>query len=57
MAGKLVWKPNKGTKALRIAAPITQRFNWTNGCIAITNSEMDEFMELVDIGTSIQIEW
>ena len=38
-------------------APITQIFNWTNGCIAITNSEMDEFMELVDVGTSIEIEW
>jgi murein L,D-transpeptidase YafK len=36
---------------------ITQRFNWTNGCIALTNSEMDEFMELVNVGTKIQIEW
>lgn len=38
-------------------APITQRFNWTNGCIALTNEEMDEFMELVNVGTEIQIEW
>lgn len=38
-------------------APITQNFNWTNGCIALTNSEMDEFMELVQTGTQIQIEW
>ena len=38
-------------------APIMQLFNWTNGCIALTNSEMDEFMELVDVGTKIQIEW
>lgn len=36
---------------------ISQRFNWTNGCIALTNSEMDEFMDLVDVGTAIQIEW
>lgn len=36
---------------------ITQRFNWTNGCIALTNSEMDEFMDLVNVGTEIQIEW
>jgi len=28
-------------------APITQQFNWTDGCIALTNSEMDEFMKLV----------
>lgn len=38
-------------------APISQRFNWTNGCIALTNSEMDEFMELVNVGTKIKIEW
>jgi len=36
---------------------ITQWFNWTNGCIALTNSEMDEFMELVNVGTKIQIAW
>ena len=36
---------------------IAQNFDWTNGCIAITNDEMDEFMSLVDIGTKIQIEW
>jgi murein L,D-transpeptidase YafK len=38
-------------------SPITQRFNWTNGCIALTNSEMDEFMELVNVSTKIKIEW
>jgi lipoprotein-anchoring transpeptidase ErfK/SrfK len=31
--------------------------NWTNGCIVLTNTEMDEFMGLVKIGTKIQIEW
>lgn len=36
---------------------ITQNFDWTNGCIAITNDEMDEFMSLVSVGTEIQIEW
>lgn len=36
---------------------IAQRFNWTNGCIALTNSEMDEFMNLVKVGTQIRIEW
>ncbi|MBB5213251.1 L,D-transpeptidase family protein [Microbulbifer hydrolyticus] len=38
-------------------APITQRFNWTNGCIALTNREMDEFMSLVKVGTPIEIQW
>ena len=36
---------------------ITQRFNWTNGCIALSNAEMDEFMSLVKTGTAIQISW
>jgi len=36
---------------------ITQQFNWTNGCIALTNTEMDEFMLLVNIGTKIKIQW
>lgn len=36
---------------------ITQNFNWTNGCIAIKNSEMDEFLKLVKVGTKIQISW
>lgn len=35
---------------------ITQRFNWTNGCIAVTNSEMDQIWEAVNIGTPIEIQ-
>nr|WP_086940231.1 L,D-transpeptidase family protein [Thaumasiovibrio occultus] len=31
--------------------------DWTNGCIAISNAEMDEFLSLVDVGTPILIEW
>jgi murein L,D-transpeptidase YafK len=42
---------------LGLFSPITQMFNWTNGCIALTNSEIDEFLDLVDVGTTIQIEW
>jgi murein L,D-transpeptidase YafK len=34
-----------------------QSFDWTNGCIAITNQEMDEFLSLVESGTPIEIEW
>ncbi|GAB2195869.1 L,D-transpeptidase family protein [Sessilibacter sp. MAH4] len=36
---------------------LSQNFDWTNGCIALTNSEMDEFLELVEEGTDIQIDW
>ena len=34
-----------------------QQTNWTDGCIALTNQEMDEFMALVKVGTAISIEW
>ena len=30
-------------------------FNWTNGCIAVTNREMDEIWASVDVGTPIEI--
>lgn len=32
-----------------------QTFNWTNGCIAVSNEEMDEIWQLVRIGTPIEI--
>jgi murein L,D-transpeptidase YafK len=32
-----------------------QRFNWTQGCIAVTNKEMDEIWHLIDVGTPIEI--
>ncbi len=34
---------------------ITQRFNWTDGCIAVSNQSMDEIWEAVDAGTPIEI--
>ncbi|MEZ5541042.1 MAG: L,D-transpeptidase family protein [Pseudomonadota bacterium] len=34
---------------------ITQGFDWTDGCIAVTDREMDEIWELVETGTPIQI--
>ena len=33
-----------------------KKTDWTAGCIAVTNAEMDEIFELVDIGTAIFIE-
>lgn len=32
-----------------------QRTNWTNGCIALLNPDIDEFISLVDVGTKITI--
>lgn len=34
---------------------LTQRFNWTNGCIAVTNAEMEEIWRMVKTGTAIEI--
>ena len=34
-----------------------QSFDWTNGCIAITNDQLDDFINLVEMGTPINIEW
>ncbi len=34
---------------------ITQRFNWTDGCIAVTNREMDEIWDSVPVDTPIEI--
>ena len=34
---------------------ITQRFNWTDGCIALSNKAMDEIWNSVDVGTPIEI--
>jgi murein L,D-transpeptidase YafK len=34
---------------------IAQLFNWTNGCIALTNSEMDVVWQKVNPGTPIEI--
>lgn len=34
---------------------VTQRFNWTDGCIAVTNSEMDEIWDSVVVNTPIEI--
>jgi murein L,D-transpeptidase YafK len=29
--------------------------DWTDGCVAVTNAEMDEIWELVQDGTAIEI--
>ena len=31
------------------------RYNWTSGCIAVTDAEMDEIWRRVDVGTPIEI--
>ena len=34
---------------------MTQAFNWTDGCIAVRNADMDEIWAAVDAGTPIEI--
>jgi murein L,D-transpeptidase YafK len=36
-------------------APISQLFDWTDGCVALRNSDMDEVWNSVDVGTPIEI--
>ena len=39
----------------RWVAEAHRYYDWTNGCIAVTDDEMDEIWELVDDGTPIEI--
>ena len=34
---------------------VHRKYDWTNGCIAVTDDEMNEIWELVDDGTPIEI--
>jgi murein L,D-transpeptidase YafK len=34
---------------------VHREFNWTNGCVALTNEEMDELLRWVKIGTFVEI--
>lgn len=36
-------------------APVLQNINWTDGCIAVSNHDMDEIWKAVDVGTPIVI--
>jgi murein L,D-transpeptidase YafK len=36
-------------------SPIAQLFDWTNGCIALSNRDMDYVWEAVEAGTPIEI--
>ena len=43
--------PNKMT-AERVGHPV---LDWTQGCIAVTNKQMDEIWKMVNVGTPIEI--
>jgi murein L,D-transpeptidase YafK len=36
-------------------APAAQWFNWTDGCVGLSNKDMDAVWTAVDVGTPIQI--
>lgn len=36
-------------------APLTQLFDWTNGCVALSNRDMDIVWNAVDTGTKINV--
>lgn len=37
-------------------SPLVQWFDWTNGCIAVNNAEMEEIWAMVENGTPIEID-
>lgn len=37
------------------AARVTQTINWTKGCIALTNKDMEKVWQAVNVGTPIEI--
>lgn len=43
------------TNGMSASAFATQKSDWTEGCIAVTNDEMDEIMAAVQLGTAIEI--
>ena len=36
-------------------APVAQWFNWTDGCVGLSNKDMDAVWGAVDVGTAVQI--
>ena len=34
---------------------VHQQYNWTNGCVALTNDQLDELLRYVRIGTQVEI--
>ncbi len=34
---------------------VTQRFDWTQGCIALSDRDMDALWQQVDAGTAVEI--
>ena len=45
-----------GVHGLGAADPdIHQRFHWTQGCVALTNVQIERFSQLIDIGTRVVI--
>lgn len=37
------------------ASSIVQRFNWTKGCVALANQDLDQMWSIVNVGTPIEI--
>lgn len=34
---------------------VHQQYNWTNGCVALTNAEIDQLLQWVRVGTPVEI--
>jgi len=34
---------------------VHQQYNWTNGCVALTNAQLDQLLQWAQTGTSVEI--
>lgn len=42
-------------RSFSLLGKLHTRSDWTDGCLAVTNAEMDEIWEMIDVGTRIEI--
>jgi murein L,D-transpeptidase YafK len=42
-------------KQFAYLGPLHRQVDWTDGCIAVTNAEIEEIWKLVPVGTRVEI--
>lgn len=54
-ASSMRWLGNLWDDRTRCEGGYRRLVDWTDGCIAVTNAEMDETWDSVEIGTPVEI--
>jgi len=42
-------------KSFAYLGPLHRQTDWTDGCVAVTNAEIEEIWKLVPVGTRVEI--